>query len=327
MQQKLCTRSTSLFVENGKACGAGAPLQLPFRCPRCGEQKRFNSLASLRAHLEYSHTYHTRLDLSLPNTRGHSHIDITLPGEQSAHDTGLDKSADGKNQTTRDAGTDTNTTEKGEGKLKSSISADPDPCPAQPPDPSPGQSGLSPQSNCRGVEVRAGVGPCCAPVTMVGQRLEGMLRVADSSMERRLLRLSSELAQTDTALLCERAHSHHLAREKQEMLEREQALSKQVDSAVMVIATLRQQLSMSEHELERKEQEVISIQNFLEVAAQHEMCGKVRLRHFIENLLRRIALAERLLEYYRTAPHRQHCPAHPVSPPADHGSHRITKSR
>lgn len=80
------------------------------------------------------------------------------------------------------------------------------------------------------------------------------MRTANSSMERRLLRLSSELAQTDTAILCERAHSHHLAQEKQEVLERERALSRQVDAAVMVIATLRQQLSISEHELERREQ-------------------------------------------------------------------------
>lgn len=81
-----------------------------------------------------------------------------------------------------------------------------------------------------------------------------MMRTASSSMERRLLRLSSELAHTDTALLCERAHSHHLAQERQEVLEREQALSRQVNAAVMVIATLRQQLSVSEHELERREQ-------------------------------------------------------------------------
>ncbi len=58
--------------------------------------------------------------------------------------------------------------------------------------------------------------------------------------------------------------------------------------------------------------EVITIQQFLEAAAQHEMCGKVRLRRFIENLLRRISLAERLLEYYQSAPHRHYCTAHSV---------------
>lgn len=45
--------------------------------------------------------------------------------------------------------------------------------------------------------------------------------------------------------------------------------------------------------------EVITIQSFLEAAVRQETCGKVRIQRFIENLLRRIALAERLLEYYQ----------------------------
>ncbi|KAK3562714.1 hypothetical protein QTP86_005669 [Hemibagrus guttatus] len=259
MQQKLCTRNTALFVENGQACGAGAPSPPPFRCPRCGEHERFHSLAALRAHLDYNHTYDPRHNLSLPASRGSG----PLPHDQTA-----------------------------------------DTCSEQP---------ASPKKSAAGGELSIGTKLLSAPVASVGQRLEGMIRTASSSMERRLLRLSSELAHTDTALLCERAHSHHLAQERQEVLEREQALSRQVNAAVMVIATLRQQLSMSEHELERREQEVLAIQKFLEAAAQHEMCGKVRLRRFIEGLLRRIALAERLLEYYQSTPHEHYCPAHTES--------------
>uniref|UniRef100_A0A3B1JVW5 Zinc finger protein 365 n=1 Tax=Astyanax mexicanus TaxID=7994 RepID=A0A3B1JVW5_ASTMX len=310
MQQKVCTRNTTLFVENGLACGAGAPSQLPFRCPRCGEHERFHSLAALRAHLEYSHTYHThpRHDFSLPNSRGHSFHDFTDDC----------KRANAKTQTTKDAGTDTHSLGRGEHKLP--LISDPPPpeqCPQGPP---------SPEKSIAGGETPVGTELLSVPVASVGQRLEGMMRNANSSMERRLLRLSSELAQTDTALICERAHSHHLAQERQEVLERERALSRQVDAAVMVIATLRQQLSMSEHELERRK-EVITIQKFLEAAAQHEMCGKVRLRRFIENLLRRIALAERLLEYYQSAPHEHYCTAHPGAASADIGPQRITKSR
>ena len=44
---------------------------------------------------------------------------------------------------------------------------------------------------------------------------------------------------------------------------------------------------------------MITIQKFLEAAARQETSGKVRIQHFIENLLRRIALAERLVEYYQ----------------------------
>lgn len=63
MQQKLCSRGSSSFLleRNGQACGAVTDsvtsCDLPFRCPRCGEQERFRSLASLRAHLEYRHSY------------------------------------------------------------------------------------------------------------------------------------------------------------------------------------------------------------------------------------------------------------------------------
>lgn len=63
MQQKLCSRGSGSFLleRNGQACGAivdtVTPCDLPFRCPRCGEQERFHSLASLRTHLEYRHSY------------------------------------------------------------------------------------------------------------------------------------------------------------------------------------------------------------------------------------------------------------------------------
>lgn len=70
MQQKLCSRgSGSLLLErNGQACGAVTvtSCDFPFRCPRCGEQERFCSLASLRAHLEYRHSYRS------PDTGGFS---------------------------------------------------------------------------------------------------------------------------------------------------------------------------------------------------------------------------------------------------------------
>lgn len=87
----------------------------------------------------------------------------------------------------------------------------------------------------------------------VRQRLASILRAADSTMQRRLARVSTELAHTDTELLCERAHSQHLAQERQEVADKERSLSRQVDVAVMVIAALREQLNASENELERRE--------------------------------------------------------------------------
>ncbi|KAI7804300.1 protein ZNF365 [Triplophysa rosa] len=311
MQQKVCTRNTALFVKNGQACGAGAPPQFPFRCLRCGEHERFQSLASLRAHLEYRHPFHTNHDISLLSSLGRFNTDCT----ESSKGLNCDK------HKVCNAGTNTNSIGREDHKRTFNM----DLAPSQ--QLRAEQKLLSPERSLRAGEAAAGVGPLSAPVVAVEKRLEGMMRTANSSMERRLLRLSSELAQTDTAILCERAHSHHLAQEKQEVQDRERALSRQVDTAVMVIATLRQQLSISEHELERREQEVITIQKFLEAAAQHEICGKVRLRRFIEGLLRRISLAERLLEYYQSAPHRHFCTAHPVTLSSEISPQRLTHSR
>ncbi|KAM9364080.1 protein ZNF365 [Pholidichthys leucotaenia] len=166
-----------------------------------------------------------------------------------------------------------------------------------------------------------------AASAVVRRRLASILRAADGTMQRRLAAVSSELAQTDTELLCERAHSQHLAQERQEMADRERSLSRQVDVAVMVIAALREQLNASENELERREREVLTIQKFLEAAVRQETCGKVRIQHFIENLLRRIALAEQLVEYYQvngSPPHFSHCKQQQQT---ENGPHRITKNR
>lgn len=168
-----------------------------------------------------------------------------------------------------------------------------------------------------------------------------MLRAADSTMQRRLARLSTELAHTDTELLCERAHSQHLAQERQEVADRERSLSRQVDVAVMVIAALKEQLNASENELERRERcsrrrgrslicffcshpsmhlfrEVSTIQKFLDAAVRQETSGKVRIQQFIENLLTRIALTERLVEYYQVNGSPAQCNHQQV--PTDHTS-------
>ncbi|KAM4599495.1 protein ZNF365 isoform 2-T2 [Fundulus diaphanus] len=163
----------------------------------------------------------------------------------------------------------------------------------------------------------------------VRRRLASILRAADGTMQRRLARVSTELARTDTELLCERAHSQHLAQERQEVADRERSLSRQVDVAVMVIAALREQLNASENELERREREVITIQRFLEAAARQETSGKVRIQRFIENLLGRIALAEKLVEFYQEngSPAQWNRLKHNQQQQTDTGRHRISKSR
>lgn len=46
--------------------------------------------------------------------------------------------------------------------------------------------------------------------------------------------------------------------------------------------------------------EVVTFNHFLEAAAEKEFQGKARLQDFIENLLQRVELAEKQLEYYHS---------------------------
>ncbi|KAK5882795.1 hypothetical protein CesoFtcFv8_021344 [Champsocephalus esox] len=357
MQQKLCSRGSGSFLSerNGQACGA-SPSSLPFRCPRCGEQERFRSLASLRAHLEYRHAY-----CSPDVTSGGFSITGKLPDPDS-RDSGFLPSYGSVRRRTQSVGVGTQAEEEDddeeddeeefgsddddvgdddedEGEEKNGGRNDRDikksdtcphrlnhqlfhpPAPLAPP-PYPNLDldlELVDQNQYSGLQT-------AAASAAVRRRLASLLRAADSTMQRRLAKVSTELAQTDTQLLCERAHSQHLAQERQEVADRERSLSRQVDVAVMVIAALREQLNASENELERQEREVITIQKFLEAAARQETCGKVRIQHFIENLLRRIALAERLVEYYQENSPRQ-CSHYKYQQPSEHTPHRITKSR
>ncbi|XP_076599089.1 protein ZNF365 [Chaetodon auriga] len=403
MQQKLCSRGSGSFLleRNGQACGAVTvtSCDLPFRCPRCGEQERFRSLASLRAHLEYRHSYRSpdvitggfsitgKLpdpltaaipwhDMSLPTRRGqqgagrppharslsdsrdsgylHSYSSVRRRtqsvgvGTQAEEDDEEDEDEEEAGTEDEDAGEEEVEEEdeaeekdggRNEEDFKMSIRKSntghhlnhhhlPFPPPAPlglPLDPDLDLDldldlGLVEQNSYSGLET-------AAASAAVRRRLASILRAADTTMQRRLAKVSTELAQTDTELLCERAHSQHLAQERQEVAERERSLSRQVDVAVMVIAALREQLNASENELERREREVITIQKFLEAAARQETCGKVRIQRFIENLLRRIALAERLVEYYQVNGSPQQCNHYKHQQPTDNGPHRITKSR
>ena len=224
MQQKLDVRNFPLFKEIR---------ELPFRCPRCGEQERFGSLSSLRAHLDYSHSYHTLHDLG-PTSRRRP-ADALPPDGRKARDGGCTESC--KSVETRRPG---DPADKGRPKRAPSAVSVVGRLP-------PGERAEEEGED----EDEGGAGEAGA---CVRRRLEEMLRVADSSAERRLLRVSTELARADSELLRHRARSQRLAREKQELRQREKALSGQVDTAVLVIATLRRQLCVSELELERKEQ-------------------------------------------------------------------------
>ncbi|XP_061823676.1 protein ZNF365 isoform X2 [Nerophis lumbriciformis] len=351
MQQKLCSRGSASFLSE-----SAPPRDLFFlSCPRCGEHERFHSMNALYAHLEYRHAYATGGDGgfsitgklppdSLSAAAAASWQDMSLPargGQRGAgrppHVRSLSDSRDGAfvlpytsaRRRTHSVGVGTQAQEEEVGGAEeeeeedmfseklNALKTDPDlDCNWDlPGDPSSGRRASS------GSDVAA------AASAAVRRRLAGMLRAADGGVQRRLALVSTELARTDTQLLCERAHSRNLSQERQEVADRERSLSRQVDVAVMVIAALKEQISASENELERRERQVITIQKFLEAAARQETSGKVRIQCFIENLLRRIALAERLLEYYQvnsSPPQRHQCTQ---QQPSERGHHRMTKSR
>lgn len=313
MQQKLCSKGCGSFLleRNGQACGAGVvSSDPPLHCPRCGS-KRFCSLASLCAHLEYQHSYRPPEGLaggfsitgkppdpltsaaipwhdtsppayrgqqspqrwpharSLSDSRGDGLLPVSV--RRRTQSVGVGTRVQGEMQPA-DVGE-----EDEEGKRREGSGDEdhihplrlPFPPAGHPLDPdqepdldlvgrlkcetkllehSPKKPAVSPPVGAAfsGLET-------AAASAAVRRRLDGVLRAADGSMHRRLAQVSTELAQTDTELLCERAHSQHLAQERREVAERERSLSRQVDVAVMVIAALREQLNASENQLEQRE--------------------------------------------------------------------------
>ncbi|XP_010213521.1 PREDICTED: protein ZNF365 [Tinamus guttatus] len=141
--------------------------------------------------------------------------------------------------------------------------------------------------------------PKAALEAHVREKFNRMVEAVDQTIEKKIERLTQELARKTAELLEVRAAFVQLSQKKQEVQRRERALSRQVDVAVEMIAALKQRLSESEEELHRKEEEVVTFNHFLEEAAEKEVRGKARLQHFIENLLQRVDLAERQLEYYQ----------------------------
>lgn len=134
----------------------------------------------------------------------------------------------------------------------------------------------------------------------VREKFNRMVEAVDRTIEKRIDKLTKELAQKTAELLEVRAAFVQLTQKKQEVQKRERALNRQVDVAVEMIATLRHRLTESEEELLRKEEEVVTFNHFLEAAAEKEVQGKARLQDFIENLLQRVELAEKQLEYYQS---------------------------
>ncbi|NXE43990.1 FBX41 protein, partial [Ptilorrhoa leucosticta] len=282
-----------------------ASLDLPYRCPRCGEHKRFRSLSSLRAHLEYNHTYETLYVLSKTN----SICDAAV----------FPLAADGALLTPaarRDYFESTSFQGKDQRFSCDLVPADElEPAPSSSPSPRYVHEIEIPLTEIftRGKAVAPVPAPPAAMDTAyeeglarlkirafekleVDKRLEKLTEEVEQKIASQVGRLQVELDRKSSELEKAKQESLRLSREKQELEDRASELSRQVDVSVEMLASLKQDLVQKEQELTRKQQEVLQIDQFLKETAAREANAKVRLQHFIEELLDRADRAEKQLQ-------------------------------
>ncbi|XP_006022428.1 protein ZNF365 isoform X3 [Alligator sinensis] len=266
---------------------------MPFRCPRCGDHTRFRSLSSLRAHLEYNHSYEDRSLLTKCNLLSSLKDADLLSSSETSTQGKLGKASNAIKQKPAyvnfcDASHENTKNRKLlEVEAERPVSFVSSYMPANSPDEQISKPGIPTTDSKAPFEAH------------VREKFNMMVEAVDKTIEKRIDRLTKELAQKTAELLEVRAAFVQLSQKKQEVQRRERALNRQVDVAVEMIAVLKQRLTESEEELHRKEEEVVTFNHFLEEAAEKEFRGKARLQHFIENLLQRVDLAERQLEYYQ----------------------------
>lgn len=247
-----------------------ASLDLPYRCPRCGEHKRFRSLSSLRAHLEYNHTYETLYILSKTN----SICDATV--FPLAADTTLLTPT-----TRRDIFESTSFQDKEQRFTCDLIPADD----LDPPSSSPVSSRYIHEIEIPLTEIftrkamtsAASTPPAAAAAAVaavdaayeegltrlkirafekleVDKRLEKLTEEVEQKIASQVGRLQVELDRKSSELEKAKQESIRLSREKQELEDRAVELSRQVDVSVEMLASLKQDLVQKEQELTRKQQ-------------------------------------------------------------------------
>lgn len=248
MQQKAFEESRYPWQESFE----NVAVCLPFRCPRCGDHTRFRSLSSLKAHLEFSHSYQERTLLAKCSL---------FP---SLKDTDLLTSPEplklGKWQSCGNAG-------KQKPSYVNLYSIAHEHCKDRKPFEVVAERPVSYVHTYSAVDLCADSldGPRASPglptsdtkaafEAHVREKFNRMVEAVDRTIEKRIDKLTKELAQKTAELLEVRAAFVQLTQKKQEVQRRERALNRQVDVAVEMIAGLRQRLTESEEELLRKEE-------------------------------------------------------------------------
>ncbi|POI34386.1 hypothetical protein CIB84_001863 [Bambusicola thoracicus] len=281
-----------------------ASLDLPYRCPRCGEHKRFRSLSSLRAHLEYNHTYETLYVLSKTNSICDAAVfplaaDGALLTPAARRDYFESTSFQGKEQRfscdlvpaeelePAPSSPSPRYVHEIEIPLTEIFTRSKAVAPAPTP---PAAMDAAYEEGLARLKIRA------FEKLEVDKRLEKLTEEVEQKIASQVGRLQVELDRKSSELEKAKQESLRLSREKQELEDRASELSRQVDVSVEMLASLKQDLVQKEQELTRKQQEVLQIDQFLKETAAREANAKVRLQHFIEELLDRADRAEKQLQ-------------------------------
>ncbi|XP_063781449.1 F-box only protein 41 [Pseudophryne corroboree] len=286
-----------------------ASLDLPYRCPRCGEHKRFRSLSSLRAHLEYNHTYETLYVLSKTNSICDATV-FPLTSEDalitSAHhrDVFESTSFQGKEQRfTRDlvpaedpSPASSRYTQDVEIPLGEIFTKTTMTSHSTPPAAVAAAAAASAAVDAAYEEGLARLKVRAFEKLEVDKRLEKLTEEVEQKIATQVGRLQVELERKSTELEKAKQESVRLGMEKQELEDRASELTRQVDVSVEMLASLKQDLVQKEQELTKKQQEVVEIDLFLKETASREANAKVRLQQFIEELLDRADRAEKQLQ-------------------------------
>ncbi|XP_075391133.1 protein ZNF365 isoform X3 [Tenrec ecaudatus] len=294
MQQKAFEESRYPWQESFE----NVAVCLPFRCPSCGDHTRFRSLSSLKAHLEFSHSYEERTLLTKCSLFTSLKDTDLVTSVEPLKQVKLQGSGSVVKQKPTYVNLYSISHEHSKDRKPFEVVA---------------ERPVSYVQTYTAMDLRADSldGPRSSPglptsdtkaafEAHVREKFNRMVEAVDRTIEKRIDKLTKELAQKTAELLEVRAAFLQLTQKKQEVQRRERALNRQVDVAVEMIASLRHRLTESEEELLRKEEEVVTFNHFLEAAAEKEVQGKARLQDFIENLLQRVELAEKQLEYYQS---------------------------
>uniref|UniRef100_A0A673WFF7 F-box protein 41 n=1 Tax=Salmo trutta TaxID=8032 RepID=A0A673WFF7_SALTR len=286
-----------------------ASRDLPYFCPRCGDDERFDSVPALRSHLVSRHTYETLLVLSQARARSSSPGTLlpllpraTAQPERPVLGSERERlpfplacldlaSSSASTQLLIEMLTRRDQESSGPGNTAGSVATSSFTAP-------PHSTTALVLPGCRGDNLPD------LGLRGLGRRWLGPSLGLEVSQHVGCLR--AELERREAELEHERRDAARLEKEKEELEDQASHLSRQVAVSVEMMATLRRDLQGKEQELCRKQQEVCDIERFLTATAEREAEAKLQLQVFIEALLERADRAERKLQLLVAADRHTH---------------------